>query len=200
MTLWTLNFPSLQGELSYFMHVSFQPLTFLSVSNKSSEIDCKHGPSECIGDILILCAFNLPYSYSEHASSGLQPSPQKYPIVRSLGFANCLISSFEHIPERGFIENCALEHGIDFDSLNRCASQEDDIPLIDGPPGGLALLRESALHSEALGVNTSCTVRMDETVWCVRDGGEWKNCAEGGKGSEVPVLVEEVEKRWRERN
>lgn len=93
-----------------------------------------------------------------------------------------------------------MEHGIDFDALNQCASEEDDSDGRDGRPSGLALLRASALHSEMLGVRTSCTVRLDEKVWCVRDGGVWKDCAQGGEGSKVPVFIEEVERLWRERN
>ncbi|GFF42195.1 hypothetical protein IFM46972_06787 [Aspergillus udagawae] len=173
-------------------------LSFIaSVSNKSTDVVCKHGPAECIGDMLILCAANLPFPPKGR-------STQRTPTIRSLGFANCLISSYEKIPERSFVEQCALEHGIDFDALNECASQQDDDPGHDGggkdPLSGIALLRKSALHSEALGVTTSCTVRLDEHVWCVRDDGVWKDCAQGGRGSQVSVLVEEIEKIWKERN
>ncbi|RHZ47167.1 GILT family protein [Aspergillus thermomutatus] len=173
-------------------------LSFIaSVSNKSTDVVCKHGPAECIGDMLILCAANLPFPPKGQ-------SMRRTPTIRSLGFANCLISSYEKIPERSFVEQCALEHGIDFDALNECASQQDDDPGHDGgdkdPLSGIALLRKSALHSEALGVSTSCTVRLDEHVWCVRDGDVWRDCAKGGRGSQVPVFVEEIKKLWKERN
>ncbi|KAF7175566.1 hypothetical protein CNMCM7691_009131 [Aspergillus felis] len=173
-------------------------LSFIaSVSNKSTDVVCKHGPAECIGDMLILCAANLPFPPEGR-------STHRTPTIRSLGFANCLISSYEKIPERSFVEQCALEHGIDFDALNECASQQDDDPGHDGgdkdPLSGIALLRKSALYSEALGVTTSCTVRLNEHVWCVRDDGVWKDCAQGGRGSQVSVLVEEIEKIWKERN
>lgn len=165
---------------------------------------CKHGPEECIGDVLILCAINLPDpQLSQSPSPPLSPESPRIPTIRSLGFANCLIASYERIPDRALVEECAFEHGIDFDALNDCASQqEDDLDHVYGkrPLSGLALLRRSALHNEELDISTSCTVRLDESVWCVRDGGVWKDCAHGGRGSEVPVLVDEVEKRWRERN
>ncbi|BDD55157.1 hypothetical protein MAP00_000704 [Monascus purpureus] len=180
-------------------------LSFIArVSNKSAEIFCKHGPTECIGDMLILCAANLPFSAGEETGLGISEKSLT-PTVRSLGFANCLIDSYERIPERTLVENCALEHGIDFDALNRCASKENVI-VSDGDgdgddlPGGLALLRESALRSEALSVQTSCTIRLDKKVWCVRDDGVWRDCAQGGEGSKVPVFVEEVERIWREKN
>lgn len=96
-----------------------------------------------------------------------------------------------------------MEHGIDFDALNHCASQQEDDPgdkHQDPPLSGIALLRRSALHSEKLNVATSCTVRLDESVWCVRDGGVWKDCAQGGQGSNVTVLVNEVKRLWKEKN
>jgi hypothetical protein len=124
------------------------------------------------------------------------------PAIRSLGFANCLINSYDKIPERELVEDCALEHGIDFDALNQCASrQEDDEGDLDpfkGTPGGIALLRRSARRSEELGVKISCTTRLDDSTWCVRDAGEWKDCAKDGE--KVSVLVDEIVKLWQEKN
>ncbi|KAK1142715.1 hypothetical protein N8T08_007346 [Aspergillus melleus] len=170
--------------------VDFNLSFIATVSHKTSDIECKHGPSECIGNILILCAQELPFPEAGDA---------RMPTIRSLGFANCLISSYEDIPDRELVQHCALEHGIDFDALNQCASQQEDDPGDDGL-SGLALLRDSALHSADLGVKTSCTLRLDDSTWCVRDGGVWKDCAEDGEGSEVAVLVDEINKLWGERN
>ncbi|KAI9367372.1 hypothetical protein BJX61DRAFT_311228 [Aspergillus egyptiacus] len=172
-------------------------LSFIaSVSNKSSDVECMHGPGECIGDMLMLCAANLPFP-----SDG---PTARTPTVRYLGFATCLISSYPEIPDRTLVEQCALEHGIDFAALNECVSKQDDDPNKDpqhgAPLSGVSLLRESARHSAELGIKTSCTVRLDETIWCVRDGGVWKNCAKEGSGSQVSVLVEEIEKLWDQRN
>ena len=55
------------------------------------------------------------------------------------------------------------------------------------------LLRESVERSAEAGVKRSCTVRVGGDVWCVRDGGAWKDC-EGGSGAED--LVAEVERRF----
>lgn len=174
-----------------------------SVSNQSSAIECKHGPEECIGDILLLCAANLPFPPD---AGEITPTTPRTPIIRSLGFANCLIGDYERIPEREFVEQCALEHGIDFNALNECASQQEDDPG-DGsyghgqpPLSGIALLRQSALHSAEVGVSTSCTIRLDESIWCVRDDGAWRDCAKDGEGSKVSVLVDEVKRRWDERH
>lgn len=162
-----------------------------------------HGPGECIGDMLMLCAANLPFPPTDDESLLPQSYPRT-PIIRSLGFANCLINDFQYIPDREFVYECAMEHGIDFDALNKCASQQDDNPKRGGQDepllSGVALLRESALRSDGLGVRTSCTVRLDDSVWCVRDGGEWKDCAPDSDGANPQALVDRVIQLWDERN
>lgn len=103
------------------------------------------------------------------------------------------------------MEDCSLEHGIDFDAINKCASKQFDDDDDGGngstEPGdvsGLSLLRRSFKRSERLGVAKSCTIRVDDQTWCVRDNGEWKNCAEGG--SDVSVLAQVVQDLWKARN
>ena len=99
----------------------------------------------------------------------------------SLGFANCLISSYKEIPARPLVESCAAQHGVNFAELNTCMSEN-----------GEELLRDSVLRSKDEGVVYSCTVRLDGQQWCVRDGGRWKGC---DNGSSVKALVSEVRKR-----
>ncbi|KAJ5893722.1 hypothetical protein N7495_005413 [Penicillium taxi] len=179
-------------------------LSFIATASKDSpDIQCKHGPEECIGDILMLCAANLPFPAAEDESLLPQTYPHT-PIIRSLGFANCLINDYSRIPQRDFVQQCALEHGIDFNALNKCASQQSDDPD-DGPDGapplsGIAFLREDAIRGQELGVKVSCTVRLDEKVWCVRDGGVWKDCVQNGEGGKPQVLINEVNRIWKERN
>ncbi|KAL4893550.1 hypothetical protein BDV59DRAFT_177585 [Aspergillus ambiguus] len=170
-------------------HLSF----IANISDKSSDITCMHGPEECIGDSLILCAENLPFKPDDASD------PIRMPTIRSLGFANCLLSTYQKVPAQPLVQDCAAEHGIDFDALNACASRQEDDPK-RGELSGLALLRESAVHNARLGIKTSCTVRLDEKLWCVHDDGVWRDCAKGADGSTVPVLVEEVKRLWQERN
>lgn len=147
----------------------------------------------------MLCAANLPFPPD---AGEVTPVTPRTPTIRSLGFANCLISEYTRIPERNFVEQCALEHGINFQALNECASQQEDDPG-DGkhpPLSGIALLRKSALHSAELDVTTSCTVRLDDTVWCVRDDGSWKECGKDEGNSKVSALADEVKKLYDERN
>lgn len=132
-----------------------------------------HGPTECLGNILELCA---AHSY---------PDPKIY-----LGFTYCLTKRYSEIPARELVEECALESGIDFGKLNDCASREDGA-------FGMALLRGSVERSKKVGAGISCTVRLDEEVRCVRDGGEWKDCP---RGSAPGDLVRDIEKLYAERN
>lgn len=138
-------------------------------TNHDDGVSCKHGPSECLGNILELCA------------ASLYPSTKTY-----LGFTMCMSESYEDVPSRSLVEDCAMEHGIDFDELNECATKEDGTYAMD-------MLRKSVEHSAAKNVTISCTVRLDEKVWCIRDDGEWKECERGHK---VKDLVRDVDKLY----
>ena len=127
-----------------------------------------HGSTECLGDMLALCARDL--------------FPNR--TVVSLGFATCLVLSYPRIPDRDLVENCALEHGIGFEALNACVSE-------DGK--GSDLLRASVGRSADAGVVKSCTVRVAGKIWCIRDGGQWKEC---DGGSEPEDLVAEVKRHY----
>lgn len=124
-------------------------------------VECKHGQTECLGDIVMLCAA------SEY------PDPKLY-----LGFTNCLTNDYSEIPARSLIEDCALEHGLDFGVLNDCMSKENGAY-------GMGLLRDSVQHSSDVGVTTSCTVRLDNKVRCVADGGKFKDCEGGDKPEDL---------------
>lgn len=127
-------------------------------------INCMHGSTECLGNMLCLCAISLFPNDS----------------VISLGFANCLILSYPRIPHRDLVESCALEHGIKFEELNSCISEEGK---------GMDLLASSIERSKNAGVRKSCTIRVREQIWCVRDGGKWVDCEHG---STVDDLVDAV--------
>ena len=92
-----------------------------------------HGQTECLGNMLSLCANNL--------------FPNNAKI--SLGFSACLIMHYQQIPSRDLVQSCALEHGIPFEDLNGCISEEGK---------GLDLLEASIKRSEKAGVKKSCTV------------------------------------------
>jgi hypothetical protein len=136
-------------------------------------VSCKHGPAECLGNIIELCAANL------------YPDPKIY-----LGFTLCLSRRYNEIPSRELVEGCALESGMDFEKLNECASRDEG-------GFGMGLLRESVIRSAEANATFSATVRLNGKERCIRDGGEWKDC---NGGSSVKSLVGDIEKLWAAKN
>jgi hypothetical protein len=146
-------------------------LSFIGTPTENDGVACMHGPNECMGDILELCAAHI------------YPDPKIY-----LGFTMCLAKEFEHIPQRGLVEDCALEHAIDFKKLNECATREDGA-------FGLSLLRNSVQRSGSAGVTKSCTVRLDDKIYCIRDGGQWVDCPHGEGVNDLVIAVEKLYRR-----
>ncbi|CAI6281529.1 unnamed protein product [Periconia digitata] len=145
-------------------------LSFIGKTTEEDDgVQCKHGQTECLGNIVELCA------------AASYPDPKAY-----LGFTMCLERDYAEIPKQSFIEECALEHGLSFATLNDCMSKDDGAY-------GMGLLRESVRRSQALGVKLSCTVRLEGKTRCIRDGGEWSDC-EGG--SEPSDLIKDIEKLY----
>ncbi|KAK3062652.1 hypothetical protein LTS18_003620 [Coniosporium uncinatum] len=146
-------------------------LSFIGrATSHDDDVACMHGPGECLGNIVELCA------------ASLYPDPKIY-----LGFAMCLEAQYGKIPGEEFVRDCAAEHGVDFGKVNECMSRDDGA-------WGMGMLRESVEGTRQAGVTKSCTVRLGGEVRCIRDGGVWKDC-EGG--SEVKDLVGDVERLYR---
>ncbi|KFY81788.1 hypothetical protein V500_11094 [Pseudogymnoascus sp. VKM F-4518 (FW-2643)] len=83
-------------------------LTFLGRPTENDGVDCMHGPPECMGNILELCAAHL------------YPEPRIY-----LGFVMCLSNDYKEIPDESLVKGCALEHAVDIQKLNECAGSAD---------------------------------------------------------------------------
>jgi hypothetical protein len=134
---------------------------------------CKHGPSECLGNIVELCAARL------------YPDPKTY-----LGFTMCLTRQYEDIPKQSLVEDCALEHSISMQALNACTDEDEG-------RCGTDMLRASFNRSKEAGVTKSCTVRLDGEIRCIRDGGEWKDCDGGSRAEDLVADVEALyRKGW----
>jgi hypothetical protein len=143
-------------------------LSYIGTPTENDGVECKHGPSECMGNILELCAREL------------YPDPKI-----NLGFVMCLTKDYKQIPERGLVEDCALEHAIDFQALNECATRDDGAH-------GMDLLRKSIKRSADAKVSISATIRLNDEVYCVRDGGEWKDCPNGPGVNDLVVAIEKL--------
>ncbi|KAA8570824.1 hypothetical protein MFRU_011g01180 [Monilinia fructicola] len=143
-------------------------LSFIGAPTDNDGVACKHGPQECMGNILELC------------SASLYPDPKIY-----LGFTMCLTRDYKDIPDRSLVEDCALEHGMDFDKLNACTVQDDG-------GYGMGMLRDSVRRSTEAGVTKSCTVRLNEEIFCIRDGRKWTDCPGGSEPNDLILAVEKL--------
>lgn len=142
-------------------------------SAESNGISCKHGPEECLGNMLHLCGAQL-------ATPPSPPLPEDY-----FAFSKCLLDNYPQVANGTFVKACADSNDVDFDAVNECAA---DI----GPEGGISLLEQSVKRSSDAGVQKSCTVRLAEEIFCVRDDNEWKDCP---SGSSVEDLVGAVKSK-----
>ncbi|TVY23617.1 hypothetical protein LHYA1_G007631 [Lachnellula hyalina] len=143
-------------------------LSYIGTPTANDGVECLHGPEECLGNIIELCA------------NSLYPDPKIY-----LGFTMCLTKDYHDIPQKSLLEDCALEHGIDFEELNECATRDDG-------GFGMGMLRDSVRRSTDAGVTKSCTVRLDEKIYCVRDGGQWKDCPNGSGVNDLVIAVQKL--------
>jgi hypothetical protein len=101
-------------------------LTYIGTPTENDGVECKHGPGECMGNIIELCAHQL------------YPDPKIW-----LGFTMCLTRDYQAIPQRELVEDCALEHAVDFDKLNECATRDDGA-------FGMGMLRSSVKRSASV--------------------------------------------------
>ncbi|PBP23568.1 gamma interferon inducible lysosomal thiol reductase [Diplocarpon rosae] len=76
-------------------------LSYIGTPTDNDGVACMHGPKECMGNIIELCAGRL------------YPDPKIY-----LGFTMCLSRDYQEIPDESLVSDCALEHGIDISKLN----------------------------------------------------------------------------------
>ncbi|EPQ64904.1 Bgt-1277 [Blumeria graminis f. sp. tritici] len=145
-------------------------LSFIGTPTANDGVDCMHGPGECMGNIIELCAAHL------------YPKPIIY-----LGFTMCLSREYQEIPQQRLVEDCALEHGIDFNKIHKCAISEN---------GGFAIgmLRDSVRRTAQAGVTKSCTVRLNNEIYCIRDGHKWKDCPYGTAVDDLVTAVVDLYK------
>ncbi|KAF2708953.1 hypothetical protein K504DRAFT_433665 [Pleomassaria siparia CBS 279.74] len=146
-------------------------LSFIGKTTDDDGVQCMHGQTECLGNIIELCA------------ASVYPDPKIY-----LGFTMCLSRDYPRIPQKELIEDCALEHGLEFEKLNECMSQEDGAY-------GMGMLRDSVTRSAKLNATTSCTVRLNGQTRCIADAGKFRDCEGGSKPED---LIKDINKLYDE--
>ncbi|KAJ1847804.1 hypothetical protein LPJ70_001349 [Coemansia sp. RSA 2708] len=121
--------------------------------NATYGVDCKHGDSECRGNIDELCAL-------AHGGGDL-PAFWR--------FLSCLNARFRDIGRDSDLSlKCASSAGLDTSAFFNCATTLE----------GRQLLKQSAENAQFAAVNTSATVFIDGQSRCVEDAG-WRDCPGG---------------------
>ena len=47
------------------------------------------------------------------------------------------------------------------------------------------------------GVTKSCTIRLDNEIYCIRDGGRWIDCPHGPGVNDLVIAIEKLYRRRR---
>lgn len=71
----------------------------------------------------------------------------------------CLTRDYKHIPQRSLIEDCALEHAIDFEKLNECATKDDGAL-------GVGMLRDSVQRTTKVHTTSIFTLSRASFLIC----------------------------------
>ncbi|KAI8079965.1 uncharacterized protein BX664DRAFT_341912 [Halteromyces radiatus] len=131
---------------------------------------CKHGSSECLGNIQQLC-FHKEY-----------PDPKDW-----FSFNLCMNKNYQLIGlDDDLAKNCAQDLNKSYAPVEHCSHSAT----------GVGLLTESAQKTKSLGVSSSCTVFIDNKLRCIHDG-EWKNCTDG---HEVDDFIQTIEDAYHKQN
>ncbi|KAI8467361.1 MAG: hypothetical protein J3K34DRAFT_430893 [Monoraphidium minutum] len=121
---------------------------------------CKHGEGECRGNLLQLCT-----------QAHVPPEHNFDWFYRSL---LCGWDSGLPANDTSRLDSCLSQVGVD-DGLKGSIQG-----CYDGSEGS-DLMQANTQLIEARGIPNSCTVVVDGTPRCVRDGGEWRDCPGGSE-------------------
>ncbi|OGM47349.1 GILT family thiol reductase [Aspergillus bombycis] len=136
---------------------------------------------DCLQKLVAPAYWQVEDQVDFRISYGLGKAKKRHSIGDALDFNAFVLSDFERVSDKGLIEECAQEHNVDYEKIGDCANSEE----------GLELLISSVARSVAVNAKASCTVRVDDKVWCVRHTYEWK--CPPGRGV-VENLVREIKK------
>ncbi|KAI8140087.1 hypothetical protein BJV82DRAFT_520660 [Fennellomyces sp. T-0311] len=142
-------------------------INYIARANASEplQFECKHGPTECLGNIQELCF------------------KETYPDISDFySFDLCLNEEYASIGEgNGLARECAHRLGKHYEPVKTCAST----------PHGIELLARSVERTQSLGVEKSCTVYINNKLRCIHDE-TWKHCDGGHKVADFVRTIEEA--------
>ena len=97
------------------------------------------------------------------------------PLESLLNFAMCQDANQSAIAGNG--EGCATQSGLSKEDLVQCVKNDGD-----------KLLEASVQKASDLSITTSCTLRVNDDIFCVHDGA-WRDC--GSCGSDLAACLKE---------
>lgn len=149
-------------QLSPILDLSVDYIARRGSTVTATNITCMHGENECEGNRQQLCSQLL---------SSANPLSLQY-----LNFTTCQAASYREVPNNAAA--CAKQSGFDGAKLQSCVSSV-----------GQQLLYDSVNYSRARNQSVSCTVLVEDRLWCIRDSSTWKQCSEGTDGASLITAV-----------
>jgi len=115
-------------------------LSFIALESNLTDIKCKHGPSECIGNKQQLCIQNI------------------YNQTILIKYLICQSKNILEIPDNG--EQCAKKNLINWSNIQSCVTTNK----------GNNLFHKSLERTHLALAKKSCTIHINEKFWCMHDG------------------------------
>ncbi|KDE03454.1 hypothetical protein MVLG_06065 [Microbotryum lychnidis-dioicae p1A1 Lamole] len=150
------------------------------LDTKDGKVTCKHGPSECTGNIQQLCA----EKHWKVVNGSGNPWATWWNFVQCQNY-----NGLSRIGTDRLAQTCASVVGKRWSgNVEHCAISSE----------GRQLLRDSVQVTKTLQLVKSCSIVIDGKLVCVRDG-RWIDCDEGHEVGDFVNLVNKAWKRLNER-
>jgi len=126
-------------------------VSYIAYGTTPNDIQCMHGPDECLGNKQQLCVQNMCSQ------------------ITLIKFLQCQSRQMENIPNNG--EQCIREASdgtLKWSDIETCvrSNQAND------------LFQKSLQKTRSASAKKSCTIHLNGRFWCMHDG-YWYGCAEG---------------------
>lgn len=151
-------------------------------------VECKHGDDECAANIQQLCVQNAldPQRAGDDYDLGPSAAQKKW-----WNFIQC--QNYAGLSKVGNEEQARKC----LDLVKGPRWKEDGIEACIHEAQGRKLLRRSVIASQHSNISRSCTIQIEGTTRCIRDGGAWKDCQ---AGHEIGDFVSQIEREWSRKN
>ncbi|UJR35387.1 hypothetical protein I4U23_028144 [Adineta vaga] len=126
-------------------------VSFIAYETQTNQIECMHGPDECLGNKQQLCVQSMCSQ------------------TTLLKFLQCQSRQLANIPNNG--EQClkeASDGSIKWSDIDTCVKSDK----------GNELFHQSLQRTKSASAKKSCTMNLNGQFWCMHDG-TWYGCSDG---------------------